>query len=486
MKVAVVGGGIGGLMSALFLAKQGIEVTIYEKEARLGGRLAFVEKEGFRIDQGPTIVLLPDMFRDLLAEAGIDERSYELLLCDPLYSIQFADGVRYTKYRDMDRQLEELKRVFPNEMDGFRRFIEDGRIRFSIGKRAFLEKAFSEPKQFWTLQNLRALLKLKPYQSVKRLMSTYFRDERLQTAYSLQTLYIGGNPFHAPAMYSLIPFSEHEHGVWYLKGGYASLVPLLEHELHRRGVAVRRRCEVTKIHTDGHRVVGIATAEGTKRYDAVIFNGDFPTIYKLIGEQAPRSFVPSSGCVLFYFGLNRVYREENVHQFFVGEPFSEHMKAVFERKTIPYNPAFYTFHPSIIDDSLAPAGKGVLYVLVPVPADADIEWAKETEWLAHMVERIEQLAFPGLKNAMEWMEVQTPNDAHAFGLYRGGSFGIAPTLFQSGIFRPQVKLHPFENLYAVGASVHPGGGIPIVMQGAKLLANQLLHDYTHRGVSVHA
>ncbi|GKW45734.1 NAD(P)/FAD-dependent oxidoreductase [Planococcus sp. NCCP-2050] len=482
MNVAIIGGGVGGLMGALYLTQQGYDVTIYEKDSQLGGRLRFVEKDGYRIDEGPTIVLLPEMFQELLGEAGISKQRYELLLCDPLYTIRFPDGKVYTKYPDIQRQAEEVERTFPGEKEGFLRFMTEGRERFEIGKSAFLEHSFVKKSDFWTPGNVKNLLKLKPQQSVKKLMSNYFRDERLQLAYTLQALYIGGDPFNAPAMYSLVPFSEHEHGVHYLKGGYGSLIPLLESELRSRpNLKIHTDHPVENIVVEQDKVKGIETKEGFKGYDAVIYNGDFPSIGEVLPQAKKREFTPSSGCVLLYFGLDRVYENANVHQFFIGKSYSDHMKHVFSDKKLPDDPAFYTFHPSIIDDSLAPEGKGVMYVLIPVPAGTDIQWAEEKEWIDGVIDRMEELAFPDFTEAVEWMEVRTPTEAEAFGLFQGGSFGIGPTLFQSGVFRPQVKPFKTQGLYAVGASVHPGGGIPIVMQGAKLLAEQVQRDLTSEG-----
>ncbi|HSI67900.1 MAG TPA: phytoene desaturase family protein [Planococcus sp. (in: firmicutes)] len=477
MKIAIVGGGVGSLMGALYLKKMGFEVTIFEKSNKLGGRLTFVERDGFRIDEGPTIVLLPEMFTELLEEAGISKDRFELMLCDPLYTIRFPDGVVYTKYPDFDRQLEEVERIFPEEKEGFKKFVKEGRERFEIGKPAFLEHSFVKPAQFWTPGNVKKLLKLKPQKSVNGLMSSYFRDERLQLAYSLQSLYIGGDPFNAPAMYSLVPFSEHEHGVYYLKGGYGNLIPLLEMELRAQNITIRTGCPVRSIVSENRTVTGVETEQGFEAFDAVVFNGDFPTIKDVLPEQKQRSFTPSSGCVLLYFGLDRIYEDVNIHQFFIGESYEQHMSDVFLKKKLPENPAFYTFHPSKIDDSLAPAGKGVLYVLIPVPSGTDIQWGEEKEWIDGVVDRVEELAFPHFKEAIEWMEVRTPTEAEAAGLFKGGSFGIAPSLLQSGVFRPQVKPFKMDNLYAVGASVHPGGGIPIVMQGAKLMAAEVQNDF---------
>ena len=217
--------------------------------------------------------------------------------------MRFPDGVNYTKYADEQQQLEELQRVFPSEVEGFKRFMREGRYRFELGMQSFLEKDFVNRKDFWTAGNVKTLLKLKPYQTIQRLLSRYFKDERLQTAYALQSLYIGGNPFQTPGMYSLISFAEHEQGVHYLKGGYASLITVLENELDRRNVMVHLNSEVTQIHTNHQVVTGIETEMGIKDYDAIIFNGDFPSASKLLGETSKRSFVPSFGMFPLYFWI---------------------------------------------------------------------------------------------------------------------------------------------------------------------------------------
>ncbi|KMJ57856.1 capsular biosynthesis protein CpsH [Bacillus sp. LL01] len=475
--IAIAGAGIGGMITALLLKKQGFEVSIYEKENKAGGRLAFVERQGYRIDKGPTIVLLPHMLKDILAEAGVSNDAFELLGLDTLYSIHFKDGKKYTKYKDIARQLNELSHVFPGEEEGFKKYMKEMRRSFEIGQSAFLKKSFSRKRDFWTAKNLKSLVRLKAYQSMKKFAGTFFKDERLREAYSLQTLYIGGNPQTAPAMYSLIPYSEHEHGIHYLKGGYASLVKVLTDTLEEKGIPLYENSRVEEIQKKLGKVVSIKVNGGSVKVDGLVWNGDFPSAAKLLEDR--RNYESSSGCVLLYFGINGNYPNSNVHQFFMGGNFEQHMREVFQEKKIPTDPSFYTFNPSLMDSTLAPVGKSVLYVLIPVPSGSHIDWSEESEFIDRMIKNIEARAFPGLTEKMEWMEVRTPNDAEQEGLFQGGSFGIAPSLFQSGVFRPQAKLSSFENVYATGASIHPGGGIPIVMQSAKLAANQIIHDFAH-------
>ncbi|MCA1320131.1 phytoene desaturase [Bacillus tianshenii] len=476
--IAIAGAGIGGMITALLLKKQGFDVSIFEKEKNAGGRLAFIEREGYRIDKGPTIVLLPEMLTEILEEAGVPDEAWELIPLDTLYSVRFQDGTVYRKHRDKNMQKKEIARLFPGQEEGFDRYMKEMHESFKLGKASFLEKSFTKKKDFWTWKNIASLWKLKAYQSTKKYASNFFSDTRLQEAYSLQTLYIGGNPQTAPAMYSLIPYSEHEHGIHYVKGGYASLVDVLLERLRENKIPLYLDSKVEAIEKAGNAVTGIFSKGKKIKVDGLVWNGDFPSIQEVIEEEKSKDFTPSSGCLLLYFGVKDRY-ESDVHQFFMSSDFDQHMKEVFKEKKVPTDPSFYTFNPSIIDNSLAPEGKSVLYVLVPVPSGGHIDWSKEQGFINRMMERLESEAFPKLREKMEWMEVQTPNDAEMEGLYQGGSFGIAPELFQSGVFRPQAKLSPYKNVYATGASVHPGGGIPIVMQSARLAANQIVADFAY-------
>ena len=478
-QVHIVGGGVGGLVTALLLSKDSNkEITVYEKNDSFGGRLSFTGNEEFRIDEGPTIVLLPDMLLSILEEAGISKERLPLVECSPLYSVDYADGQSMNKYRDIQKQKEEIERLFPGDGEGFERFIKDMRWRFAMGQQQFLKQNFVDKKQFFSPRNLQTLVKLKAFLHVKRLMKQYFKHEELQHTYALQTLYIGGHPGESPALYSLVSYSEHEHGIWYLKGGYASLIDILVAELKQRGVKMVTNANVENLSITNDHCDAIQVNGEWHSVDDVVLNGDFPLMNDLLPEDQKqhKSYTPSSGCLLIYMGLNKNYTQPSIHRFFVGGDFEKHMKDVFQHRRIPVDPSIYTFHPSLIDETLAPPGKGVLYTLVPVPSGNHIDWSCKEEYAEYIIRKLEEKGYPGLGDAIEWIQVKSPQEAKQEGLYQGGSFGIAPTLFQSGVFRPQLKPFGMDNVYAVGASTHPGGGVPIVMQGAKLLADYMNQD----------
>lgn len=485
MNAAIIGGGIGGMTTALMLAGRGVSVTIYERSDRLGGRLAYQEGGEFRIDRGPTIVLLPETILEVLAECGIGREELELLPCDPMYRIHYADGTAFNKWRSMAKQVEEIRNVFSKEEgEGFERYMNDMGDLFRRGKKAFLERTFLRKRDFYTVRNLGLLAKVRAYRSVRDIASRYFRSEKLRDAFSLQTLYIGGAPFQVPGLYTLLPYAEHAFGVWYLKGGNASLAGVLEKELRRQGVTIHLNHAVTELIVEGKNCTGLVSGGERRMHDAVVYNGDFPGMASLLpkrqakatpfGRHRGREYVPSSGCLLLYIGTNRRWPASETHQFFLSASLTEGLREVFEKGMLPAEPSFYVFNPSRIDEDAAPPGKSVLYVLVPVPSGEGIDWSSEAGPLADCVlEQAEARGFEGLRDSIEWLDMRTPDDARRDGLYRGGSFGIAPILSQSALFRPQVVPYPIAGLYAVGASLHPGGGIPIVMQGARLLVNQM-------------
>lgn len=490
MKIGFVGAGIGSLYAALLLTHRdpSIQVTIYEKETRVGGRLNFVEfKNGARVDEGPTIVLLPSKLKSQLQEAGFPEDELELLEIDPLYRLRYEDGTTFYKYRDIDRQAEEIERFF-GEGESFLRYMGQKREEYRIGFDTFLNRGYKGKTDLFEPRLLMLLMRLKAYESAHENMKRFFKDERLRVAYSLQTLYIGGNPYETPSLYGLIPYREQEEGIWYVKGGYFSLATKLEQELKKRGVMFKMNAPVERVQVENGRADAVVVNGVSYSYDAVVVNGDFPLMERLIDGIKPKSYEPSSGTLLLYFTVEGEI-ELPVHQFDLPNDFAGSMRTIFEHGKLSKYPAMYTFNPSLIDSSLAPIGTSVLYVLVPVPRKLERQDFEQDGAIEHLITRIEQMV-PEFRDRIIEMKVRTPMDAERFGLFEGGSFGIAPKLSQSAAFKPQARPYPhIGRLYAVGASVHPCGGVPIVMIGSQLLVKRmeeemgaLYHDET-RSVS---
>ncbi|UQZ33904.1 phytoene desaturase [Paenibacillus sp. PK3_47] len=499
-RVAVVGSGIGGLTAALLLSRRGHAVTVYERAGQVGGRVAFEEMGPYRIDRGPTIVLLPEMLTGILEEGGLPPGSLELLRCDPLCRIHFKSGRVLTKLGGTEEQAAEIERQYPGEGKGFLRFMKDMARLYPQGKASFLERDYPYRRQFFSPANLALMTRLRAYKSLRSAVGGYFRSEELRDAFSLQSLYIGGAPFRTPGIYTMLPYAESAFGIWMLKGGYGMLPQILSAELLRRGVQIYTDTEVESLIVENGRCRGIRTGGAETRYDAVLYNGEFPYLEELLPQELfktsqpaakpaekmnaarrqkiPRgNYQPSSGCLLIYAGASRRWPESETHQFFLPESLDDNLRELFDHGRISHLPSYYVFNPVMADDQAAPPGESVLYFLIPVPADPGLNWDEIAGPLADRVlADAEERGFPGLSASLVWRKLRTPADAEQEGLFGGGSFGIAPVLSQLGVFRPQPKPYPIKGLYAAGASVHPGGGVPIVMQGARMAVHEMIKE----------
>ena len=476
-QVYIVGGGIAGMMSALILERHDYQVTILEKSQQLGGRLAYRSNGKYKIDRGPTVMLLPHMHREVFSLAQLDFDQLAITRCDPAVTIDFADGEKFIKYSDHEQQKTYFAQHYPEDFVGFEHYLTDMRQLYQQGEKLLLTKPLPTIASIMNKPTLQLLKDMQLQQSTRHFLKNYFTNDHLLDAYSLQTLYIGGGPTVAPSLYALIGFSEHEHGVWYLQGGYAGLVEYLTKKLERRGVKIYYNQTVESVERRGKMIIKLHTATESFACDHVIFNAEYPKIAPIL-NQKNKGYTPSNGCVTIYLGLNRQYPQKAVHSFYLPKNFAILFAKLFKKQQLPQTPAIYVFNPSVIDDTLAPSGHSSLYILVPVPSQtATIDWDDtqfKHDFVQQILEQVEQAGFLGLQTAIEWQEVLTPADCEREGLYRGGSFGIAPNLWQSGPFRPQAAIQPFTNAYAVGASTHPGGGIPVVMQSAKIACEELL------------
>lgn len=504
-RVAVVGGGIGGLTAALLLSQQGQEVVVYERGPQVGGRVAFEENGPYRIDRGPTIVLLPEMLLGIMKEAGLPEGSLELLRCDPLYQIHFQSGRILTKVDGTEAQAAEIDRQYPGEGKGFTRFMKEMSVLYPQGKASFLERGFARRRDFFSPRNLALMGRLRAYRSLRSAVGQYFHSEELKDAFSLQSLYIGGAPFRTPGIYTMLPYAEHAFGIWMLKGGYGRLPQIMARELERRDMVIHTNTNVESLIISSGRCQGVKVQGQSIPYDAVLYNGDFPLLEELLPQQMFKqtgrradpaeedtavtsqpirrgAFKPSSGCLLIYAGADKRWPDAMVHQFFLPDSLNNNLRDLFDKGTISDHPSYYVFNPAALDDSAAPPGESVLYFLIPVPASPELDWASIAGSLADKVlADAEKRGFPGLSASIIWRKLRTPAEAEEEGMFGGGSFGIAPVLSQSGVFRPQAKPYSIQGLYAAGASVHPGGGVPIVMQGARLAVQELMKEMSGHG-----
>jgi phytoene desaturase len=477
---------MGSLAAAIRLAAQGYEVEVFEKNGQLGGRMGRLEADGFAFDTGPSLLLMTDTYRELFASAGRDLDDYvRLIPLDGQYRVTFGDGDALTIRRTLPELIGELERIEPGVTPRFYRFLADACRKYRTGRSEFVERDFAGARDFFGLRNLKLLLKTRALSNYYRSVSRFFRTEKLRQAFSLQTMYLGLSPFEAPAVYSLLPYTElAEDGLWFPEGGMYSLIESMEKLATELGVRFHLNSPVEEVVVSKGRASGVRVDGEEIGVDAVLVGADLPYAYRvLLGGMADRDFKFRSrekleytaSAFMLYLGVDRRLDHLLHHNFYLSGRYRENFEAIFRDRTLPDDPSFYAVVPSRTEPRMAPQGMESLFVLVPVPhLGPNVDWEKDRSAIKEKVYDLLERRCGVRRDWVVFERVRTPVDWHEeYNLEEGAAFGIGHGILQVGYFRPPMVSEGVEGLYFVGASTRPGTGVPLVTIGARLVADRI-------------
>lgn len=494
-RTIVIGGGFGGLATAIRLQAAGCQVTLVEAREKLGGRAYQLQDKGFTFDMGPTLITAPDLLEDLWKLAGRDlHTDLDLVELSPFYRICFQDGRAFDYWGKPEQDEEEIARFEPRDVEGYRRFLAESK---QLYERAFVDLA-AQP--FLTMGDfLRVTPELLSYGAQRSVYSTvarFFRDPALRMVFSFHPLFIGGNPFRASSIYSIVPYLERLGGVHFARGGMYRVVEALADVFRALGGEVRCGVPVAQILLKERQASGVLLEDGTTLHaEAVVANSDVAQTYLnlLPAEARPRLFTQrlkqyrySMSCFLLYLGLNQQYPQLRHHTIFMPQDYRKLIHKIFDGHGLPADLALYLHTPTRTDPLLAPPGGESLYVLAPVPNLAHgIDWTNQAqvlrERIVHFLEH--EAGLTGLSGSIVVERQFTPLDfAAELRSHLGAAFSIEPTLTQSAYFRPHNRSGAFAGLYFVGAGTHPGAGIPGVLLSAELTSKLVLADLQVAGI----
>lgn len=486
----VIGAGLGGLAAAVRLRRRGYRVTVLERHAVPGGRCGLWESEGFRFDTGPTLLLMVEYLRAVFEDAGRRLEDYlELVQLDPNYRVHYADGTTLDVTSRLNAMLEGLERVEPGAAPGFLRFLSETARLYRIGLDGFVDRNVHRRGEFFQLRNAGLLLRARAMERLQRMVSRYFRSEKLRHTFSFQSLYLGLSPFESPAIYGLLPFAEVGGGLYFPMGGMHAIPRALARLAGELGARIQYGADVIRLERDAGRVTAAVLADGTRlTADLVLANADLPYVYQsLLGERYPRidRFDFSCSAFLMYLGLGRRYPALPHHTLVVPANLRVACDDIFHHQRVPRDPAYYLCNPNKTDPGLAPPGCENLYVLVPVPAQApgrELDWAVEGPRLEDaMLDRLERFGLRDIRRHIVTRRRFTPADfSGSFSATRGEAFGLAHGIDQVGWFRPHNRHRALSNLYFVGQSTHPGCGVPMVLISARLVVERLAEEQAAR------
>lgn len=492
-RAAVVGSGFGGLGVAIRLQNAGFETTIFEARDKPGGRAYVYEQDGFTFDGGPTVITAPHVFEELFEEAGKRLGDYvELLPVSPFYRLLWEDGTSFDYDGDADSMADQIRRINPSDVDGYRAFTEYAHRVFDAG---YTELAATPFLKFSDMVRVAPeLIRLRADRSVYGAVSRYIKDPHIREALSFHSLLVGGNPFETSAIYTLIHHLERKWGVFFPKGGTGALVLALVRLFEEMGGTLRLSEPVSSIavETIEGSARHLVTTDSTEReeFDLVVSNADvhhtYGTLLKSVPEAKPvvrrlERMDWSMSLFVLYFGTDRRYRDSVAHHSIIfGPRYKELLDEIFHGDELPDDFSLYLHAPTISDESLAPEGHEAFYVLAPVPhlGNAPIDWDQVAAGYAEKILTYLERYLPDLRKHVVTKRWLTPQGFKTeLRSYHGSAFSCAPTLTQSAWFRPHNRDDRIPGLYIVGAGTHPGAGVPGVLNSSKATARVIIDDF---------
>jgi phytoene desaturase len=486
--VIVIGAGIGGIATAAHLAQRGLHVTVVEKNTGPGGRCGRFSREGHEFDSGPTLFVMPLVYEAEFAALGASVHELlDLQRVDPTYHLYFDDGSRLALTSDMKRMQEQMEQFESGSFQGLLRYLDEGHRHYHVAMERLVNRDFRVASEFFSLRNLPLLWDIKPLARHYDHMSAYFDDPRLKAAFTFQDVYMGLSPFEAPATFSLMPYSELAHGVWYPRGGMYQIVEALMTIARDAGVEFELGTAVSQISVNGSNAKGVVLADGRfLQADTIVANADLPYVYQNLlppngmGDRLDRKKY-SCSTISFFWGVDRTYPELAPHSLFLADDYRGNFDSIIDDLTLPQDPSLYIHVPTRLDSSLAPPEQESLIAIVPVGHMAENgaqDWrALRDRARQEVFNRLATLGITDLADHIKFEVNYTPLSwQKRYNLVKGATHGLGHTLTQLGYMRPRNRHAHYHNLYFVGASTHPGTGVPTALVSARLTATRLLED----------
>ncbi|MGI4955324.1 MAG: phytoene desaturase family protein [Janthinobacterium lividum] len=491
-RVGIIGAGPGGLAAAMLLAKAGVDVTVHEAQPLLGGRSSTItgatEQGTFRFDMGPTFFLYPRVLADIFTACGRTlEDEVELIRLDPQYHLIFEGGGEIHATGDMQRMAEEIARFSPADARALPRFMADNRAKLAVF-RPVLENAFNSMRDLLRPDMLKGLGKLRPHRSVDQDLGSYFKDERVRLAFSFQSKYLGMSPFRCPSLFTILSFMEYEYGVYHPRGGTGAVMAAMARVARDLGARIELADPVEEVLFQGRRATGVRTKNGEQQYDALVVNADFAeTMKRLVPDGIRRRWTDkriakkqfSCSTFMLYLGIEGTVPDLAHHTVYLAKDYRRNL-AEIEAGKAPTDPSFYVQNACVTDPALAPPGHSTLYVLVPVGhrVDQGVDWEKEApRYRAMALERLKRIGIPDIESRIRFEKMLTPQGWESdLRIYRGATFNLAHNLTQMLHFRPRNRFEDLDGVYLVGGGTHPGSGLPVIFEGARISSRLLTED----------
>ena len=476
-EIYIIGSGFSALAAACYLAKSGNSVTVFEKNATIGGRARQLKKEGFTFDIGPTWYWMPDVFERFFNDFGKKPADYyEIIKLSPAYQVYFGIQDFVTIADNLPEIIQTFETIEKGSGKVLEKFMAEARSNYDIAIKDLVYNPGISPLELITLETAKKVGQF--FSTISKEVRKRFSNDKLIQILEFPVLFLGAKPSDTPAFYSFMNFADFGLGTWHPKNGMYSVVLAMEALAKELGVTFQTDAAVQKIIVKNKAAVGI-TVNGKNLFcDVVLSGADYHHSETLLDQEfrvysesywEKKTFAPSS--LLFYVGFDTKIKNVEHHTLFFDVSFKKHAEAIYDNPKWPEDPLFYASFPSKTDDSSAPLGKEAAIFLIPLaPGIEDTAEIREV-YFEKIMSRFEKLTQQNVKNNIIFKESFCVNDfIKDYNSYKGNAYGMANTLFQTAFLRPKLKSKKVNQLYFTGQLTVPGPGVPPSLISGKLVA----------------
>ncbi len=488
-KAIVIGAGFSGISSACYLAKEGFEVEIIEKNDGPGGRASKFSSNGFTFDMGPSWYWMPEIFESFFENFGSSvDTHYNLLRLDPGYRIYFDQN----EFIDIPALKKEIFKLFESQEPGssknLEKFLQEAAYKYQVGIHEFVYKPSLSIKEYFDWRLIKSVFKLQMLKSMSKYVDGLFKHKYLRELLKFPVLFLGATPEKTPAMYSLMNYADLIGGTWYPMGGMHKIIEGMVKVAKSLGVTFSFNQEVIKVTTSNNQVSKVITPSNTYVSDVVICSADYQHFDQKVLDKKDRSYsekywnsrtmAPSS--LLFFIGVNKKIKNLLHHNLFFDADFKKHAEQVYESPQWPTKPLFYACCPSKTDASVAPEGHENLFLLMPIaPGLTKDDEHIRSKYFEIMMGRMEKITSENIRDHIVYKKSFGLKDFnHRYNSFKGNAYGLANTLKQTALFKPSLKSKKLNNLYYTGQLTVPGPGVPPSIISGQVVANQIVKEYT--------
>lgn len=482
-KISIIGSGFSALAAACYLAKNGKQVTVYEKNSTIGGRARQLKKEGFTFDIGPTWYWMPDVFERFFADFNKKPSDYyELIKLSPAYQVYFNNLDFVTIADNLEEIISTFETIEKGSGDVLRHFIKEAQSNYDIAIKDLVYRPGESPLELITLETAKKVNQF--FSNISKDVRKRFKNTKLIQILEFPVLFLGAKPSDTPSFYSFMNFADFGLGTWHPKNGMYSVILAMEALAIELGVKIKVNSNVEKILVENRKTTGIKVNGKIIESDIVLSGADYHHSETLLDEKDrqysekywdKKTFAPSS--LLFYVGFDKKIENVEHHSLFFDVDFDVHASAIYDNPKWPEEPLFYASFPSKTDENSAPKDKEAGIFLIPLAPGLEDNAALREKYFEKIITRFERLTNQKVKEHIIFKESFCVNDfIKDYNSYKGNAYGMANTLLQTAFLRPKLKSKKVKNLYFTGQLTVPGPGVPPSLISGKLVSD-LIEKY---------